>query len=309
MTSDIRETPIQIEKEGAIIIDVNDITIYTLSAQVEEVCKKIELFEGLKVNPEQYRAVFQLLASEYSLDKEEDVYSPQIIVDSSHPSFGPFLAFALSLIDVNKIPALLRHQKKKFKGNLYAVKSNFVGLVEYRVYQQVEGLSKVETTRRLEKIMKWVNHEREKKEEKEEDLLNKKLSWTGKPFELNKISEFCYDGGYTPERTSFTKVFSGETCHWMRDPAFLAYLLHVLYTQKKLKVLGSKAYLKIATVQFNDYSNKQTKKISFKHLHYDVQTRYREKYEITRKIVNELLKFDEAQAIVKRIKHSPTTIL
>ncbi len=82
------------------------------------------------------------------------------IIPSLHNEYNDYLALKLLIIDPFKIPALLSYQSKAFLGNYYAQKVNFIGLIEFLVYQRVKSYKVVDIDLRRERIMKWVEDNR-----------------------------------------------------------------------------------------------------------------------------------------------------
>jgi hypothetical protein len=82
------------------------------------------------------------------------------IVSSSLNFYNYFLSQKLLIIDIHKIGALLSFQAKKFLGNPTAKRDNFIGLIEFKVYESVKVGNIFSEDIRLEKIMNWVDKNR-----------------------------------------------------------------------------------------------------------------------------------------------------
>ena len=82
------------------------------------------------------------------------------IVSSSLNFYNYFLSQKLLIIDIHKIGALLSFQAKQFLGNPTAKRDNFIGLIEFKVYESVKVGNIFSEDIRLEKIMNWVDKNR-----------------------------------------------------------------------------------------------------------------------------------------------------
>ena len=84
------------------------------------------------------------------------------ILPSSSNLYHTFLTFKLITFDLYKIGPMLSHQSESFSGNYYAKEDNFVGLVEYVVYEGVKSRIFSDENLRLEKIVNWVEDQKKK---------------------------------------------------------------------------------------------------------------------------------------------------
>ncbi len=84
-----------------------------------------------------------------------------IIVDSTSNSYHVFLSIHLNYLDVYKINNFLEYHFGTFKQNYYAKDNKeFVGLLEFTVYDKVKLRSLNETNLRRENLMRWINEKR-----------------------------------------------------------------------------------------------------------------------------------------------------
>lgn len=82
------------------------------------------------------------------------------ILPSYYNQYNNFLAYKLLSIDLYKIEPFLSYQSVLFLGNDYAVKDNFIGLLEFLVYNFVQKQVLPNEQVRLEKIVAWLERNR-----------------------------------------------------------------------------------------------------------------------------------------------------
>lgn len=104
--------------------------------------------------------LLQLLDAEGYNSKEHQKYR-NFILPSNFNHYNNFLAYKLLTIDLYKIEPLLSYQSVLFLGNYYAVKENFMGLLEYLVYDFVQKRVHPNEQVRLEKIVNWLERNRQ----------------------------------------------------------------------------------------------------------------------------------------------------
>ncbi len=95
-----------------------------------------------------------------NLDLSENLKYRNFVLPSSSILYHTFLTYKLITFDLYKIEPMLSFQSKLFLGNYYAVKGNFVGLVEYTAYESVKNSMFSDKNLRLEKIVNWVEGKR-----------------------------------------------------------------------------------------------------------------------------------------------------
>jgi len=95
------------------------------------------------------------------IDLTENRKNRKYILPSSENIYAEYLAWKLLLIDVYKIEALLSYQCVRYLGNDVADKDHFNELIEYVVYDHVERMVSANEHVRLEKIMNWVERNRQ----------------------------------------------------------------------------------------------------------------------------------------------------
>ena len=104
--------------------------------------------------------LLQLLDEEGYNTKEHQKYR-NFILPSNFNHYNNFLAYKLLTIDLYKIEPLLSYQSVLFLGNYYAVKDNFIGLLEFLVYDFVQKRVHPNEQVRLEKIVNWLERNRQ----------------------------------------------------------------------------------------------------------------------------------------------------
>jgi len=104
--------------------------------------------------------LLQLLTEEGYNTKEHQKYR-NFILPSNLNHYNNYLAYKLLTIDLYKIEPLLSYQSVLFLGNYYAVKDNFIGLLEFLVYDFVQKRVLPNEQVRLEKIVNWLERNRQ----------------------------------------------------------------------------------------------------------------------------------------------------
>lgn len=212
-----------------------------------------------------------------------------VVIHSDNNLYGFFISLCLAHYEIPKINLFLNHQKENFKGNYYAKKNNFVGLIEFLCYDMIKQYSLIKTDARLDKITTWI--EKEKSKINIENDFKKHLEWIGDFQILKKISKELKIKGYTEKPTDFEKAFrEKKVIRWLKEPEYLSYLLYCLsnYNPKQFKT-GGKGQYKVASEYFYDYSEKVVKKINIKDLIHNITKRYYVKHSKLRKRVNLLI--------------------
>lgn len=99
------------------------------------------------------------------------------IIPSNYNLYNKFLSYKLLTMDVYKIEPFLSYQSVLFLGNQYASKENFIGLLEFLIYDIVKGKVLPDEQIRLEKMVNWLERNR--------TFLNKKAYY--KPSSINDL--------------------------------------------------------------------------------------------------------------------------
>ena len=150
----------------------------------------VDAFEILDIMKEKYKSnnniisVKSLKFEEDNLVKfliEEGFYEVEnqknrnFILPSNYNLYNKFLSYKLLTMDVYKIESLLSYQSVLFLGNEYASKDNFIGLLEFLIYDIVKENVLPDEQIRLEKMVNWLERNR--------TFLNKKAYY--KPPSIN----------------------------------------------------------------------------------------------------------------------------
>ena len=108
---------------------------------------------------------------------DEKQKNRNFILPSNYNLYNKFLGYKLLTMDVYKIEPLLSYQSLLFLGNQYASKDNFIGLLEFLIYDIVKEKVLPDEQIRLEKMVNWLERNR--------TFLNKKAYY--KPSSINDI--------------------------------------------------------------------------------------------------------------------------
>lgn len=96
-----------------------------------------------------------------SFNATEKQRNRNFILPSNYNLYNIFLGYKLLTMDVYKIEPLLSYQSALFLGNNYANKDNFIGLVEFLIYDFLKERLETSEEIRLEKIVNWLERNRE----------------------------------------------------------------------------------------------------------------------------------------------------
>jgi len=226
-------------------------------------------------NRQEYLDSFEILLQTYCEEYKIDYQKKQVktIVKSSSNLYGSFLSYALGHYETPKLKLFLDYQKKLFKGNYYAHKNNFSGLVEFLCYREVKSISLDDTLVRLISIMDWVREERRSVTSYDKTNTNRLvLRWTDTAPVLRMISVELNEMGYTKRKLDFQNAFyDNKVCNWCKDIPFLILLIDSLADKEPPSITTSKntrkgIFLEAEKV-FRDRSVKTSvaRTISFKH--------------------------------------------
>ena len=97
---------------------------------------------------------------EEGIDFLEHQKHRNFIMPSYYNLYNTYLGYKLLTIDLYKIEPLLSYQSVLFLGNNYAPKENFLGLIEFLVYEFVKARLLPFEKIRLEKIVNWLERNR-----------------------------------------------------------------------------------------------------------------------------------------------------
>ncbi|OFY97853.1 MAG: hypothetical protein A3K10_09855 [Bacteroidetes bacterium RIFCSPLOWO2_12_FULL_31_6] len=115
-------------------------------------------------------------AKELGIDLSDNQKYRNCVLSSVSNSYPTFLAYTLLVIDPYRIELFLSYQSQMYLGNHYAKKNNFLGLIEFQIYEQVKLYDILNQDIRLEKIMNWV--ERNKIFKKGDDCVGEGIDET-----------------------------------------------------------------------------------------------------------------------------------
>jgi hypothetical protein len=104
--------------------------------------------------------IFTDFMSKNGIDLTNNIIHRNYILPSSYNNYVEFLVLKILTMDPYKIGPLLSYQSELYLGNYYATKDNFVGLVEFMVYNGVKSRNFLKEDIRLERIVNWVEHNR-----------------------------------------------------------------------------------------------------------------------------------------------------
>ena len=135
----------------------------------------VDAFEILDIVKEKYKSNNNIISVK-SLKFEEDNLvkflieegfnagenqkNRNFILPSNYNLYNKFLSYKLLTMDVYKIEPLLSYQSVLFLGNEYASKDNFIGLLEFLIYDIVKEKVLPKEQIRLEKMVNWLERNR-----------------------------------------------------------------------------------------------------------------------------------------------------
>jgi len=213
-----------------------------------------------------------------------------IIVNSNAPNFFQYLGFSLISWDINKIEAFLDYQMAGYKGEIL-----FPSIVEHGAYDFIKRVSRFDNDLRLKEVMNWVAKKRKFIPISLTDKIDQiKLEWIGDKVLLKKLSKELKIRDYIKKAADFENVFIlNQKTGWLKDPAFLAYLLYQLANHYKVIKANKRGHFKAGSQLFYDGTSEVVKvftKDYLKDLSHNIVTRFPEKYVSCKGTIDYLLR-------------------
>lgn len=118
--------------------------------------KKNKMFSRIRNDEKIFVKMMKQSGINLSINKKTRHY----ILPSTNSFYNIYLGWKILAIDPYKIEALLSYQSVLFLGNVNTPKEDFLGLVEFHVYEFVKYRNHFNENIRLEKIMNWVERNR-----------------------------------------------------------------------------------------------------------------------------------------------------
>ena len=138
---------------------VYDVDAFEILDRLKEKDQGIESFVTEEMLSIEEQNLLELIELEGYNSREHKKYR-NFILPSNFNQYNNFLGYKLLTIDLYKIEPLLSYQSVLFLGNYYAVKDNFIGLLEFLVYNFVQKRVLPKEQVRLEKIVNWLERNR-----------------------------------------------------------------------------------------------------------------------------------------------------
>jgi hypothetical protein len=108
---------------------------------------------------EQENALLQFLSSE-GLCKYKYEKSRNFVIPSNFDIYNRFLGYKLLCMDTLRIEQFLTYQSTLFMGNIIVERENFIGLLEFHIYDLIQPYVLPDEQNRLEKIVSWLERNR-----------------------------------------------------------------------------------------------------------------------------------------------------
>lgn len=125
-------------------------------SNIDHVPEHLKDLEFIKIDED----VLIKFLKEEGIDALEHQKHRNYIMPSYYNLYNTYLGYKLLTIDLYKIEPLLSYQSVLFLGNYYAPKDNFLGLIEFLVYDFVKARLLPFENKRLEKIVNWLERNR-----------------------------------------------------------------------------------------------------------------------------------------------------
>jgi hypothetical protein len=135
----------------------------TLDKLKEKYLKHIDFIHEQLRDLEFIKLEEELLIKQFKeddFDLTEHQKHRNFIIPSNYNLYCTYLGYKLLTIDLYKIEPLLSYQSVLFLGNYYATKDNFLGLIEFLVYDFVKVRLLPFEQIRLEKMVNWLERNR-----------------------------------------------------------------------------------------------------------------------------------------------------
>ena len=147
-----------------VVRHVYDIDVFEIIDKLKEKCnsnieqgsEELKNLEFINLNEE----LLIKFLDEEGIDSSEHKKYRNYIIPSYYNLYNTYLGYKLLTIDLYKIEPLLSYQSILFLGNYYAAKDNFIGLIEFVVYDFVKARLLPFEKIRLEKIVNWLERNR-----------------------------------------------------------------------------------------------------------------------------------------------------
>lgn len=136
---------------------LDELRLKILSPGNEEKAEKLKEFDFIKEDEDFFVSDMQ----NKGIDLTGHRKNRNFILPSSYNIYYWYLGWKLLVMDIYKVEAVLSYQAISYKGNHYAEKKNFLGLVEFLVYSFMKQRIFPNENIRLEKIMNWVERKRD----------------------------------------------------------------------------------------------------------------------------------------------------
>ncbi len=151
------------DKDKTISSQVYDINVCEVVQTMNSYFKENFNLQEFKAHREDLKILYKSVVVKLKNSKTTETINlkrKHLILPSTSDSYHIFLAYKLLTCDPYKIQAILSYHSVLFIGNRYASKGNFVGLVEYSVYNLVRSTDRKNEVIRLDKIGTWLENNR-----------------------------------------------------------------------------------------------------------------------------------------------------
>jgi len=242
-----------------------------------------------------------------------------IVTPKDDGAYRYFLGLSLIFYDKYKIGPYLNYHENLYDEYYKLIKSSdkepFVGIVEFFLTELVKYASPFDNSKRLDRIMQWVELKKVALSPEQLSFLNSKrlqlkfsenaLIWKDSNRLLIKLSELLYIQHYTSRKSDFRDVFSSQKkIFWKRSVESWVYLMSLLVDECNLRVTtnkGAKPYLKIGKdfFYFTERAGIITNEKYLSTMLYNVCNPKIKKHLETRTSIDSILKAAIAKALIK----------
>lgn len=151
------------DEDKVISSHIYDINVFEIVQSMNSYFKENFNLQEYESHKEDLKILYQSIIHKYKdseVTESVNLKRKHLILPSTNDSYHIFLAYKLLTCDPYRIQAILSYHSVLFQGNSFASKGNFVGLVEYNIYNLVRSTDRKNEVIRLDKIATWLENNR-----------------------------------------------------------------------------------------------------------------------------------------------------
>lgn len=151
------------DEDKVISSHIYDINVFEIVQSMNSYFKENFNLQEYESHKEDLKILYQSIIHKYKdseVTESVNLKRKHLVLPSTNDSYHIFLAYKLLTCDPYRIQAILSYHSVLFQGNSFASNGNFVGLVEYNIYNLVRSTDRKNEVIRLDKIATWLENNR-----------------------------------------------------------------------------------------------------------------------------------------------------